>query len=199
MAVGAITGPMLAAENVRCEVPIQIARNDQVQTSIAIVVDETSSGAPAASSHSRLGRNIRKSPVAIVVVQSVPTEISDQQVRVSVIVVVPGRYSHAVSSALHPCGFRNVGKSAVVVVIEHGHTCSHRFGEIFLRCPAGFVLKADSGFRCYVGKHWQMSGLHPLRQGSVQGTRGESKAKKRPAIHVEGGAYGCSPRAGTVI
>src|SRR5204863_14146 len=117
MAVGAITGPMLAAENVRCEVPIQIARNDQVQTSIAIVVDETSSGAPTASSHSRLGRNIRKSPVAIVVVQSVPTDISDQQVRVSVIVVVPGRYSHTVSSALHPCGFRNVGNSAVAAVL----------------------------------------------------------------------------------
>jgi len=70
-------------------------------------------------------------------------------------------------------------EAAVVVVIEHGHTCSHRFGEIFSAVRLASCLKRIPDFAVTVGKHRQMSGLHALRQGSVQGTRGESNGKEK--------------------
>src|SRR5690242_13131371 len=87
---------------------------------IAVIVNESAAGAPAlaVSAHTRLVGYIGKRAIAIVVVESVLAEVSDEQVFVAVVVVIAN--AHALSPArVRQTRFGgDISECAVAVVFE---------------------------------------------------------------------------------
>src|SRR4029077_11096617 len=117
MAVSSITGFALTAENVGAEIPLHIARDDQIEPAIPIVVDETRARTPSAAAHARFGGNVGEAAVAVVVIKSVASQVGHEQINVAIVIVVTGGHAHAVQPSLQPRGFSHVGERAIAIVV----------------------------------------------------------------------------------
>src|SRR5205085_2816030 len=100
MAVGAVTGLLLAAAAVGGERPGHVARDEQVEQAVVVVVEEAGAGAPAAAANARPLRHVRKGAVAVVAIQRVAAIARQVQVGVTVVVVVGGGDAHAVGGLI---------------------------------------------------------------------------------------------------
>ena len=93
-------------------------RDEQVQVSVPIVVQEGAAGAPAPffSCHPGLCRGVDEGSVPVVAIQDVLSPVGHEEVHEPVVVVVAG--AHALSPAgARQAGFaRHVGKAAISVV-----------------------------------------------------------------------------------
>src|SRR5882762_5784323 len=87
MAVCAVAGLVLSAVNVGTIVPLDVTADDQIEPPIAIVIDETSTRAPATAAHTSFRGDISESPIAVVVVEDIAAKIGHQQINIAVIVI----------------------------------------------------------------------------------------------------------------
>ena len=114
-AVGGLSRPRRG-----CGVEVQVAGDEQVEVAVTVVVQEAAAGSPPLrrAGDTRLLRDVRERPVAVVVVEDVLSPVGDEQVVVAVVVVV------ADAAALPPAGvgearlLGDVGERAVAVVVE---------------------------------------------------------------------------------
>ena len=123
MAVGAVARPVLAAPEVVFRRPLDIVRDHEVEPAVFVVVEPAGAGGPLASvGHARPGRDVGKSPVAIVVIKDRAAVTGDVQIRVAVVVEIAHGHPLPVKTfGPHAGFFRDVGECAVAVVaIERG-------------------------------------------------------------------------------
>jgi len=117
VAVGTLAGPRRAGL-----VVVHIDADEQVQTAVAVVVDECCAGVPDGTRRRRvvdqagLLRHIGERAVAVIAVQRVVAPVGDEQVGVAVVVVVRGGDALRPTRALQPGLLRDVGERAVLVV-----------------------------------------------------------------------------------
>src|SRR5580698_230570 len=92
----AVGGSFGAARFAFLDAPIQIAGNEQIQPAVVIVIEKSRRSRPTAGGDASLRGDIRKSAVAIVVIQNILSEVGHVDVRKTVIVIIPDRDSHSV-------------------------------------------------------------------------------------------------------
>ena len=97
-------------------IELQVIAHKQIELAVAVVVDPGRAGAEVRVLHARLGRHVRKGPVAVVVVEDRRTPVGHVDVFVAVVVVVAHGHAHAEALAAHARLRGDVGKSAVAVV-----------------------------------------------------------------------------------
>ena len=113
VAIGAEIGT--AAEDV-VEIPLHIAADEQVQVSIAVVVEESGAAGPAAAADAGRLAHVPKSPVALVVKELVRGEVGEVEIGPAVVVVVPDGHAHGIAAAAHPGLFGGIAEAPVAVV-----------------------------------------------------------------------------------
>ena len=97
-------------------IKLQVVAHEKIELAVAVVVNPGRAGAEVRILHARLGRHVRKGPVAVVVVEDRGAPVGDVDVLVAVVVVVAHGHAHAEAFAAH-AGLRgDVRKSAVAVV-----------------------------------------------------------------------------------
>ena len=99
-------------------VKFHVARNEQVQQAIVVVIAPRRSCGPSSQCHTGFFRHLRKRAIVIVVVETVFSKIRHVDVRPAIIIVVAHGYAEAPSLVRYTCFFRNVGESAVVIVVK---------------------------------------------------------------------------------
>ena len=99
MAIRAVAFFVFAAPDV-VEIPIQIAKDDQIQKPVAIQIDPRRAGGPPASRDAGLLRHVGERAVAVVVVELVAAIGGYIKILESVVVVVADGNAHAVSGSL---------------------------------------------------------------------------------------------------
>ena len=75
--VGTVACLSLSTPDILVEIPVQVARHDQVQKTVPVIVHEAGAGGPAAAADAGLCRHIRESAVAVVVVQNILAKVGD--------------------------------------------------------------------------------------------------------------------------
>ena len=102
------------------QIEIDIIRHEKIQPPVAIVIHERAPTVPplARSRHARFFAHIRKSSIAIIVIQQIFPEICHEQIVKSVVVVIPD--AHALPPAgMHQPGFhRHIRKRPVAIILE---------------------------------------------------------------------------------
>src|SRR5712692_11848576 len=93
-----------------------IARNEQIEEAVMIVVSPRRSGRPAAERDARFLRDIGECAIVIVVVEPVFAEVRYINVWPPIIVVIPHGYAEAPAFVRNAGLFRNVSECAVMVV-----------------------------------------------------------------------------------
>ena len=114
-AVGRVAGPRRPGR-----IEVHVARHEQVQMAVPVVVEKAAAGPPAVqrSRDPGLLGDVRERAVAVVAVEDVPPPVADEEVVEAVVVVV----AHA--AGLAPAGtgqaglLGDVGERAVAVVVE---------------------------------------------------------------------------------
>src|ERR1700674_2920117 len=102
-------------------VKFHVARNEQVQQAIAVVIAPRRSCGPSSQCHTGFLRHVRKRSIMIVVVEAVFSKIRDIDVRPAIIIVIAYSYAEAPPLVRYTCFVRNVSESAVVIVVkQHG-------------------------------------------------------------------------------
>jgi hypothetical protein len=101
---------------VLAEVPFQIARDKQVQIAIAIEVNKTRAGGPAATRYACLRRDVFKHRAALVAIQSVATQSTYKQICAPVVIAVANRHALPIASPAQPGLFRDIRESSVALV-----------------------------------------------------------------------------------
>ena len=101
-------------------IEVHVVGDEQIEPAVAVVVEETAAGAPAAAGarHAGLFGHIGERAVAVVVVEHVPAPIADEQIVEAVVVVVADAASLAPSGMGQPGLLRDVGKGAVAIVVK---------------------------------------------------------------------------------
>src|SRR6202034_2223483 len=92
-AVGLPLGP---ADLAVLRIPYHVARDQQIQVAVVVVIKKSCRTAPTTSLYAGLGRDVRKGTITIVVVQGVFSVVRDVEVGKAIIVVITDRYTHAV-------------------------------------------------------------------------------------------------------
>ena len=102
MAIGAIAWLLLAAVAVGLKAPLHVARDEQIELAVVVVVEEPRARAPPASrdTPARLG-HVGERAVAVVVIQRVAAVIRHVEIFEAVVVVVAHRDAHAVLVLRH--------------------------------------------------------------------------------------------------
>ena len=116
-----------ARPNNFCAIEIHIARDIQIQATIAIVVSPGAAGVPVRRLQPGFTRNVSKSAVTIVVKQSVGAEIGDEDVAVTVVVVIADANSDAPSLIDEPRFPSYVCESSIAVVAKEA---ARGFGHV---------------------------------------------------------------------
>src|ERR1700731_289923 len=109
-----------------------VARNEQIEEAVVIVVSPRRSGRPAPERDARFLRDISECAVMIVVVETVFAEVRYINVWPPVVVVVPHSYAEAPSFICHACFFCDIGECSVMVVVQQ-----HRAWRGFLAFQRG--------------------------------------------------------------
>src|SRR5205085_10282674 len=100
MAVGAMAWPLLAAAPVGGERPVDVARDEQVEGAVVVVVEEAGAGTPAAAADPGALRHVGEGAVAVVAIQRVAAVAGDVEVGVPVVVVIGRRHAHPVGGLI---------------------------------------------------------------------------------------------------
>ena len=116
MAIVAAQRLALAAEDVHRKVPYGIARDDQIQQSVTVVVDEERACGPARATHPGLSGDVTERAVAVVAIERIVAVTSDVQIGVAVVVIVRHGDAHAVAQSAQPGLLRHVSEGAIPVV-----------------------------------------------------------------------------------
>src|SRR4051812_34744273 len=109
-----------AGSGIQSRVKLYIVRNEQVQKSIAVVINETAPGIPSGvrTKQASLERYIAKAALSEISVERILAPVSDEQIVESIVIEI----SHA--AALTPAGPHepgsgsHIGKGAVAIVME---------------------------------------------------------------------------------
>src|SRR5215467_368421 len=103
------------------EIVVDIARYEEVQQAVAVVIAPGCSRGPAAERHTSLFGNIRERAVVIVVVEAVLAEVRDVDIGPAVVVVVGDGHAESPTVIRNSCFSGDVGERAVVIVVKkHG-------------------------------------------------------------------------------
>src|ERR1700693_4182089 len=92
----AIRGPFGSARLAFLHAPIEVACNKQIQSAIVVAIEESCGSRPTARGDASLRGDIRKSTVAIVVIQNIFSEVRHVDIGKTIIVVIPDRDSHPI-------------------------------------------------------------------------------------------------------
>src|SRR5580693_8991881 len=92
----AIGLPLAPAYFAVLRIPHHVARDQQIQVAVIVVIEKAGGAAPTASLHSGFGGDVFKGAVAIVVVQGIFSVVRDVQIGKTIVVVIADRYTHAV-------------------------------------------------------------------------------------------------------
>src|SRR5579871_3954449 len=87
MAISAIPFAMFTAPDV-VEIPLQIAKHDEIQQAIVVQIHPDGARRPAASSDSGFFRKIGKSSVSVVVIKLIAAVCRDENVFEAVVVII---------------------------------------------------------------------------------------------------------------
>src|SRR6185312_10603179 len=90
MAIRAIARLPVAAVNV-AEIPSEISGNNQIQPSVAIVIDEHRARGPSAARDASFVRDIGERPVAVIVIQNIAANSCYVKIGPAVVVVIARR------------------------------------------------------------------------------------------------------------
>src|SRR5260370_19738703 len=90
--------------------------NEKVQPPIVVVIEPHRARTPSWSRDAGLLRNIRESPVAIIMVEDAASVLRHVQIGKTVAIIVPRRDSHAVAATGHARLFRHICERPVAIV-----------------------------------------------------------------------------------
>ena len=96
MAIRTVAGLLLSAIPIGLEGPVHVARDEQVELSVVVGIEETGARTPAAAAHARARGHVGESAISVVAVQRVAAESGEVQILEAVVVVVADRDAHAV-------------------------------------------------------------------------------------------------------
>ena len=104
---------------------VDIVGNEEIQVTIAIVVQKGASRSPASIAfidQPGLLGNIGKCAISIVAVKNILTVISDEDILKAVVVIVPDGYSTGPSGTYQPSLLRDIGKRSVPIIFVEAIT-----------------------------------------------------------------------------
>ena len=81
---------------------IDVIREEQIELSVAVVIEERGRGAPARIIDAGLARHIAKSAAAEVLQLLIGTQIRDIEIHPTVVVEVTGGHSHPIAGGQNP-------------------------------------------------------------------------------------------------
>src|SRR5262249_4232921 len=106
------------AINVLLRRPLNVVRNDEIEFSVAVVIDPGCACAELLHTcNARSLRNIRESAITVVVKESALTDCSDENVVVAIVVVVANGDSHSVHADRQSGFLGDVCKRTVAIVV----------------------------------------------------------------------------------
>src|SRR5215813_1906691 len=96
-----------------------VVGNKQIEMPVAIIIDEAASRTPACIFVQQACgfRDIRKSSITVISIQTVLPEASDENVIESVIVVIGNANARTPPSRLQSGLYRDIGKGAIAIVL----------------------------------------------------------------------------------
>ena len=97
---------------------MDVAGDEEVEASVAVIISEGRSGGPVAEGDTSLFSYVGEGSVVIVVVEAVFPEVGDVDVGPAVIVEIADGYAEAPAVVGHAGFFSDVGEGSVVVVVE---------------------------------------------------------------------------------
>src|ERR1700733_16237284 len=115
----AIGLPLAPAYLAVLRIPHHVARDQQIQMAVIVVIEKAGGAAPAASLPPGFGGDVCKSAIAIVVVEGVFSFVRDVQIGITIVVVIADRYTHAVISVTcvrQPGFLRDVGETPIRIL-----------------------------------------------------------------------------------
>ena len=122
MTVGTVAGLLLPAVAVGLETPIQVARNEDVELAVVVVIEEPGTRAPAAGCNTGCLGDIGKRAVSVVMVERVAAVSGHVDIFKAIVVVITDSHTHRVVVLLgsrQTCLLRHIGKGAIrILVIE---------------------------------------------------------------------------------
>ena len=110
--------PSLPGNRRILDVVLHIPGHEQIQQTVAVVVAPRRPRRPSPQRHARLLRDVRKSPIVIVVVQAVLPEIRHINIRPPVVVVVAHRDAESPSFVRYSRFLRHIRKGPVMIIVE---------------------------------------------------------------------------------
>src|ERR1043165_5979796 len=133
-----------AVERAALKVPIHVARDEEVEPPVAVVVEPARARRPARRARLRLLRHVLESAIAAVTIQSRATQAGDVEVYEAVAVEVSGRRAHRVAFAAQSRALGHVLEGAVrLLMIET--IPEARLGFVGPRAFRHRVLKSRAG------------------------------------------------------
>ena len=116
-AEGVVAAAFLAVGQV-VPVPVNVACDEEIEATVAIVVAPGCAAGPVAQLHTGLLRDIGKCPVVIVVVEAVLAHVRYKNVGPAIVVKVGNGHTGTPAVIRHACLRCYIGKRAIVVVAK---------------------------------------------------------------------------------
>ena len=157
-------------------IEIHIAGDEQIQMTVAVIVQKTAARAPAGPRSRDAGffRDIRKRPIAVVAVEHVLPPVRDEQIVEAVVVVVADTTRLPPAGVGQPRLLRDIGECAVAVVVKQ---VTGRLAVPHFRVEAAAVHQKDVEPAVVVVVEERRAAAHFLEQELLVG---------RAAGHVPG-------------
>src|SRR5439155_19264273 len=106
MAVGAVARPALSAPGIILRTPFDVVADHEVQVAVLVIVEPAGAGGPSVFvGHTRLGRDVPESSVAVIVIENGAAVACDVKVRKAVVVKIAHRHALAVVPLPADSGF----------------------------------------------------------------------------------------------
>src|SRR5580658_7113735 len=119
MTIHAISRLRFATINLGSWIPSDVARHEQIQQSVVVVVEPARGHRPTViSAQSSPIGYILEGPVAFVAIEDVVVQSGDEQIRETVVVKIAGRHAHGVAVARNARSLGHVGESSVAVIAK---------------------------------------------------------------------------------
>ena len=96
-----VAGLLLAAVTVVLKRPLHVARDEQIEAAVVVVVEEAGARAPAAARDTGPARHVAERTVTVVAIQRVAAVVGDVEIVEAVVVVVANGHAHAVAVLRH--------------------------------------------------------------------------------------------------
>ena len=96
--------------------PVQIVRDEQIERTVAVIIDKRGARAPAGARHAGARRDIFEVTAAVVSQQDIAPEVGDVQVGEAVVVEVAGRHAHSIPAYASAAPLGHVFEGAVTAV-----------------------------------------------------------------------------------